>query len=458
MLKKIILLFVGATVLTASNKITIYNNGLALFDETKKVNTIKKGENNIVYKNVSPNVISDSVSVNLPKDVFLMEQNYKYDLVNHNNILKQYIDKKISYKKYYSQNEFNYKKGILLSVEGGFSVIETDDGIVKIANNDIIVNKLPKGMITKPSLIFRAFSEKMVKDPIIKLRYLSNGFKWKANYVATIDGEDLILNSWIKLNNNSDISLKNYSLTLLAGEVNRTRERRIYKTAMVKTKSLNALKPGSREVVEKSLGGYHIYKIPFKVNIDKLSEKQINFFNANVKNWIKTDDIKLDGYYSGKNEFKFNQVVQFKNSEKNGLGMPFPAGIMRFYQKDEDSTYFMGENRLKNIAKNENIKLSIGKDFDSVLSFQVLDRKNTKYNQYIKFEYEVRNRSQENKIYNITQRNPIHNTKIENTITKSECLTIDFCDLKEINNDYIKYTIKLKPEQTFKFKSIFKTK
>ena len=48
---------------TISNKIVIYNN-TALVTENKKVN-IDKGVSELVYRNVSPQVISDSVSVNI---------------------------------------------------------------------------------------------------------------------------------------------------------------------------------------------------------------------------------------------------------------------------------------------------------------------------------------------------------------------------------------------------------
>lgn len=441
----------------SSNKITIYNNGLALFDEVKKLKTLNSGYNEIIYENVSPNMISDSVSVTLPKNIKLLEQNYKYDLVNHRNILINYIDKEVTYKEYISPEHFVEETGTLLSVENNKAVISSLKGIKSIPFSYITVKNLPKGMITKPSLVFKTYSSHRMPNKKIGLRYLSNGFNWKADYVATIDGKNLILNSWITLNNTSSVSLENYQLTLLAGEVNRAHKGRINAINSMPRMALRK-KEVMEKVKDKSLGGYHVYKIPFNVDIPKKSKKQINFFNASTTNWEKINKITINSYMNGTQILKFNQVVDFYNKKENGLGMPFPSGVMRFYQKDDGSTFFIGENRIKDIPKNEKVSVLIGKDFDSVLEFKMDDMKNTNYKQFISYDYEIRNRSNENKKYEVTQKNPIYNAKNENMKIDSNCKESSLCTLEILNDQYIKYTVVLKPESTYKFKTFFMAK
>lgn len=60
--------------------------------------------------------------------------------------------------------------------------------------------------------------------------------------------------------------------------------------------------------------------------------------------------------------------LNFYNSEKNGLGIPFPKGIIRVFKEDEadNSLEFIGEDRIDHTPKNENITISTGNAFDLV--------------------------------------------------------------------------------------------
>lgn len=111
MFKPILLSLFAISCLYSDNSIVVYNNGLSLFDIKSKLGDIKKGENTLLYENISPDLISNSVSVIFPDNVYLLEQNFKYDLINQENILKFFIDKEVIYDKESS------KKGILLSLE-----------------------------------------------------------------------------------------------------------------------------------------------------------------------------------------------------------------------------------------------------------------------------------------------------------------------------------------------------
>ena len=58
---------------------------------------------------------------------------------------------------------------------------------------------------------------------------------------------------------------------------------------------------------------------------------------------------------------------QFKNEEKAGLGMPMPAGIVRVYQADsKGGVQFVGEDRIDHTPKDETLNLKIGNAFDVV--------------------------------------------------------------------------------------------
>jgi hypothetical protein len=58
-------------------------------------------------------------------------------------------------------------------------------------------------------------------------------------------------------------------------------------------------------------------------------------------------------------------MLEFVNSEANHLGMPLPAGRVRFYRRDRDGQLeFIGENQIDHTPKDERVRLYTGNAFD----------------------------------------------------------------------------------------------
>lgn len=460
MIKKIFVTAVtlSSILLANDNNITVYNNDLRFFDEIKSIDKIDKDLSSFIYSNVSPNLISDSVSISLPNNVKLLEQNYKYDLVNFNNILQHYIDKEVTFLNYLNSNDFKKTSGILLSVDSQNSVVKNleNDNIQIIPSKNIIINKLPEGMITKPSLIFKTYSKNEIKDTNINLRYLSNGFSWKSDYVFTLVGNELISNGWITLNNTTDLSLKNYNLKFVSGNINNIDDkiRPSVQYLSVKSSKERFSNFDKMEVTEKSFNGYHVYNIPFKVDIEPRSKKQINFINFTTTKWEKNNKIFLTDYLNN-NKFKFNQVISFDNKKENGIGIPLPSGNVRVYGKDsnDNSLTFIGSNNIKDIPNNEKVEIVIGENFDSVLETKFLEKNDYSYI----IEYDIRNNSKEKQTYYIKQN--IHNFNQNDYKEKmyydSLCKNDEKCSIKNLEHNLIEYKIQLKENEIFNFKTTF---
>jgi hypothetical protein len=56
------------------------------------------------------------------------------------------------------------------------------------------------------------------------------------------------------------------------------------------------------------------------------------------------------------------------NTDKNGMGMPLPAGHVRVYKRDpvDNSLEFIGEDTIDHTPKDEHLNLQIGTAFDIV--------------------------------------------------------------------------------------------
>ena len=63
---------------------------------------------------------------------------------------------------------------------------------------------------------------------------------------------------------------------------------------------------------------------------------------------------------------KARNFINFLNAEDNGLGIPFPKGIIRVFKTDEDdgSLEFVGEDNIDHTPKDENITITTGNAFD----------------------------------------------------------------------------------------------
>ena len=119
--------------------------------------------------------------------------------------------------------------------------------------------------------------------------------------------------------------------------------------------------PG-RQFEEKAFFEYHLYTLHRAATIKNNQIKQLSLFPT-----ATTPVKKIYEYDGSKNEKKINVKLEFDNSEKNGLGLPVPAGKVRVYKSDEDqSQVFIGEDQIDHTPKNEKIRLYVGDAFDVV--------------------------------------------------------------------------------------------
>lgn len=430
----------GTEIKKIEDKTIIIYNDLALINNKGEVK-VDNGISELSIPNISSNLIPDSVSINFNnKNIFIMEQNYKYDILNFDSILKYNLNKSVIYKE---------QSHDLISINNGCVLKNTlNNLILNVDCNQIQLKNIQDNIISEPNLNWVITNKNKEMDINFDLNYLTNGFSWNSNYVANIKDNNIYLNAWINITNNSDTSLKDYKLILLAGKPNIIQEENVMPRAIM-IKSMAMENNIVNEVKENSFSGYHTYKIPFKVDIPKQSIKQIAFINKKIENYNIEYKVELNNY-ENKEKIKFDKIVNFVNEEKNGLGIPLPSGKIRFYQEDaEKINYFIGENRIEDTPKNEKLSLKIGKDFDSILEVKLLEQVQNDNKQLHKMEYTIKNNSNENKTYVIKQINPIYNIEKKNIDIDTTCK--NKCNYIFENTKYIIYNINLDKNSEFNF-------
>jgi len=425
--------------------LTIYNNNLAMVNETRDVNIKHSGKQELVYEAIASSVIFESIIPNFSKSTILYSQNYKYDILSLNKLLQKSINKTIKYKVQIAPYKYEIKSAKLLSINP--IIVNQDNKIISdIKAKDVIFDKIPADLLTLPSLVWETKSSKGNQD--IKLNYLTRGISWKSDYVLNIDDTNS-LTAWISITNNSGTAYKDANIYCMAGDVKTANKRNNYGSRIYKKNMVAMQMDSAPMVTQKEFAGYHLYKIPFTQTLNNKQKKQISFLNLK--------DIKINEYASIRenmylypfttiNNKKFKHKISFENKLSNNMGIPLPKGTIRVYQKDGELSHFIGQDNLKHTSKNEKIYITIGKYFDIVQKITQIDYKKTKYNVMSKYKRVVKNNSKKIQTIKIQETNYSNNIKkIENINNCKEN-----CSVKKIGASFYEYTIKLKPNTQYK--------
>lgn len=398
------LLFATSVFAQGSVEVTIYNQNFALVKDQRYLE-FDKGINKIEFKDVAALIEPTSVhfvSVTSPASCNILEQNYEYDLVNASKLLFKYIDKKIKV----VTKEGDVYDGTLLSYDEGQLVIQTSNGLAMIARPEnikqIAFDKLPEGLITKPTLIWLIESKNRGKQ-LTEVSYLTNGVNWYCEYVAVLDKDDknLDLDGWVSIDNKCGATYEDAKLKLIAGEVKRAQDKLRYE-AKGEVMLREAEAP---QFEEKAFFEYHMYTLQRTTTLKDNQTKQVSLLNAAgvpIKKEFIFDPSKGQyhwWYYSDNKETlkeKIRVELEFVNSKNNNLGMPLPKGKVKVYKKDTDgSLQFIGEDAIDHTPKDEKLRLYVGDAFDIVGERTRKDFKTEYRTAYETFEIVLRNHKDE---------------------------------------------------------------
>lgn len=391
-------LFFLTSIITAQEKssisVTIYNDNLGIIKETREFE-VKAGVSTIQLTDVAQQI--DPTSVKISFNGTVLEQNYRYDLASLHKILIRYIDKTISLVS--DKNEII--EGTLLSIMGNQIVIQKSDGslvmIPDMNSYKINVGALPEGLITRPTLVWMINANRSGKEKF-EISYQTYGMSWKADYVAVLSENDdnLDLNSWVNIENNSGASYVNAKLKLVAGDVNIARSDETRYMAVPEAMPRMKAMDGERQFEERSLFEYHIYELQRPATLLNAENKQISLFDAKNVKAQKRFVFNRRFRWRGANN-KVEVYVEFTNSKENNLGLPMPKGKIRVFKKDKNSLEFIGEDMIDHTTTNETIKLKLGEAFDIVAEKKTIESKSINPKTYRNiYEVKIKNRKKEN--------------------------------------------------------------
>jgi hypothetical protein len=184
------------------------------------------------------------------------------------------------------------------------------------------------------------------------------------------DEKTLDLSGWVTLTNQSGAAYPNATLQLVAGDVNRAKDRRMESDKMMALGMARASAPAPK-MAEESLFEYHLYTLDRPTTLAVNQTKQVALLSASAVPVRKEYLLQGQGhYYSGSygdlgEKQKVGVFVEFDNKEASHLGMPLPKGIIRVYKRDSDGrAQFVGEDNVDHTPRNELVRMKLGDAFD----------------------------------------------------------------------------------------------
>lgn len=469
MLGSISLCLATAMFAPKSIEITIYNQNFALVKELRVLD-LKQGRQEIQVEDVAAQIDPTSVSfkslsAGLP--VSILEQNYQYDLLTTDSILRKSIGKRVRLRQALQNGQVLTTEGVMLAAPGGTQtqggggsqffysgmIIKTDDGrIILNPEGTIEVMEIPDGLISKPTLMWDLIADKGGRRDI-ELAYLTNSINWSADYVLTLNAEDTAadLNGWVTINNRCGATFTNATLKLIAGDVRRLIQQPQGGGFGGGREMMDAAKSAGG-FAEQSLFEYHLYTLGRPATVRNNETKQIGLLSGadipvNKELILEGQQSVWRGYgssyrpgegFASDSKLKVNVVVELHNTDKNGLGMPMPKGKVRVYKRDASGqVQMLGEDHIDHTPREEKIRLYIGDSFDVVGERKRLTFKRISSNVVQEtFEIKVRNRKKTNETVRI----------IEHAWSDWSILSESMKSKKTDSNTF-EYLVSLKPDE-----------
>lgn len=358
--------------------LTVYNQNLALVKDRRTLE-LEEGINEVAFQDVAAQIDPTSVLFRSLTDVtgtVVLEQNYEYDIVGSQKLLAKYVDQEIEL----VTEDGSAYTGTLLSGAQDI-ILQAGDGTVTIVKlgqvREFTFPELPEGLITKPTLLWQVEAAEEGTHNV-EVTYMTGGINWQADYVLLLDSadEEIDLDGWVTLNNNSGATYRDARLKLIAGDIHRAADEFAYAEGAVYAAPRAEKEPA---VEEREFFEYHLYEVQRPVTVKNRQTKQIEFatasdvsadkffvYDASQRPWAIYRPI-TEPSYGDTGSRKVMVMLEFENSEEAGLGIPLPKGKVRVYKEDTDgSTQFIGEDRIDHTPRDETVRLYLGDAFDIV--------------------------------------------------------------------------------------------
>ena len=359
--------------------ITVYNQNFGLVREIRTLD-LSSGRIALEYGDVASGIQPETVHIRSLSGgpLQVLEQNYQFDLLSPQKLLEKYVGRIVNVYR------TNPQTGVDEAVEA--EVVSVNGGTILRIGGEITFNypgrfgfpEVPDNLIAEPTLLWRLDATGGQQQ--IEVSYLTSSLNWKSDYVMVLDEDDdaAALTGWVTLTNQSGTAYENARLQLVAGDVQRVQgNMRPESRRMMMADAMAVQNAGFSE---NAFFEYHLYTLGRPADLMNNEQKQVTL--------LESDDFGVEKklifhgathYYRGQygqvtSNQKVSVFLDFENSERNGLGMPLPKGVVRVYKRDHTGALqFIGEDLIDHTPRDEDLRIKMGEAFDVVADRRQMD-------------------------------------------------------------------------------------
>ncbi|HSC95271.1 MAG TPA: hypothetical protein VLC73_09900 [Burkholderiales bacterium] len=350
---------------------------------------LSRGRNTVRFTDVAALIDPTTVTFESLTDAAgtsVIEQNFQFDLVSTEKLLRKYIDRAITVDQVRGTGVESFA-GVLLSTAGGITLRREDGSIQTLPHNaGVRLPELPGGLITRPTLVWDVAASRSGSHKT-RVSYQASGITWWADYNVTYaEGRNanacrLDIGAWVSIINQSGAGYSDAKLKLVAGDVQKVAPPGHIYPAGAALRSAVA-EDRAQGFQEKAFFEYHLYTLGRPTTLPDNSTKQIELFPVARRVPCEKTLVyygALPAYGFGPNPVtdrnygvvtnrKVDVYLGFRNAEQNRMGVPLPAGRIRVNKADpaDGTLEFIGEDAIDHTPKNEGVKIRLGSAFDIV--------------------------------------------------------------------------------------------
>lgn len=396
--------------------------GYALITETRTI-TLPAGRAIIRFQGVSEGMLPETAIVTgLPRGV--KEKNRDARLLSPAGLVDAYLKRRVTITRTNrATGKVTVGDAIIQAGPGGGVVLTTAEGVEALGCSGLPESLsypgVPADLSAKPTLSVIADSASAV-TVTVQLSYLSQGFDWSANYVASVDedGKSLNLFAWMTVANGGSQGFVAAQTQAIAGAPNhegnrlqpkgpepalhlrcwpmditsthdrwgvRRPPREMRKSAdsisditVVSAESLRRRSDRKMSAAspitvltagQEELGDLKLYHIPEPVTVAAQSRKQVAM--------IKRGKVRVDRIYTARfDDFNYDKnaaprgvelsalVLRTENRGANGLGLPLPAGAVALFEQSGGAPLLIFESQFRDHAIGDEVEFEAGMSSD----------------------------------------------------------------------------------------------
>jgi hypothetical protein len=387
----------------AELSVTVYNSDIALVRDVRQLQ-LSNGVGHLHFMDIAATVNPATVhfrSLTEPSRVRVLEQNYEYDLLEPDKLLRKYVGREVTLMRTRQEGGTTRQeevKALLLSYNAAPVWKIGNEIVTGMGADHIRFPELPDSLYSRPTLIWTVQNEGAARHRV-EASYLAGKLAWSADYVMTVARDDRVagVNGWVTITNGSGTAFRNARLQLVAGDLNRVRQEL---RKMSQDAAFRSQPAAEAAMTQEAFSDYHLYTLGRKTTINNNQTKQVSLLESAGVPVVKRYVVEGQQYYYRNHQHPgapLKDVVQvyyqFKNDKQGGLGLPMPAGVVRVYQEDSTGgVQFVGEDHIMHTPKDETLNLKIGNAFDVVCERNQIDFEKIAGNTYeVEYEITVRN-------------------------------------------------------------------